>query len=58
MGGECSTHWAVIMRTKFWLENLKGAGHSKDISVDGRIILKWILGKDVWGVKWNVAEGW
>jgi hypothetical protein len=32
------------MHTVFLLENLKGKGHSKDIVVDGRAILKWILG--------------
>jgi len=29
----------------FWLENLKGRVHSKDLGVDGKIILEWILGK-------------
>jgi hypothetical protein len=33
------------MRAKFWPENLKGRYHSEDPGVDGRIILKWILGK-------------
>jgi hypothetical protein len=28
------------MRTKFWLESLKGRGHSEDLGVDVRIILK------------------
>jgi len=28
---------------KFWSENLKVRGHSEDLCVDGRIILKWIL---------------
>jgi hypothetical protein len=30
------------------LENLKGRDHSEDFGVDGRIILKWILGNRVW----------
>jgi hypothetical protein len=34
VGGACSTH------TKYWLENLKGRGHSEDLGVYGRIILK------------------
>jgi len=28
-------------------ENLKGRDHSKELGVDGRIILKWILRKSV-----------
>jgi hypothetical protein len=31
--------------SKFWPENLKEEDHSEDLDVDGRIILKWILGK-------------
>jgi hypothetical protein len=31
--------------TKFWSENLTGRGHLKDTSIDGRIIIKWILEK-------------
>jgi hypothetical protein len=27
------------------LENLKGRDHSKDLGVDGNIILEWILGQ-------------
>jgi len=33
------------MHTEFWLEDLKGRDHLRDLSVDGRIILEWILGK-------------
>jgi hypothetical protein len=33
------------MNTKFWLENLKGTGHFKELGIDGKIILEWILGK-------------
>jgi hypothetical protein len=32
------------------LENLKGRDHSEDLSVDGRIILKWICGKNSLGM--------
>jgi hypothetical protein len=35
------------MSTKFWSENLKGRSHSEDLAIDGRIILKWILGNRV-----------
>jgi len=31
---------------KFWFENLKGAGHSEHLGLDGRIISEWIL--DEW----------
>jgi hypothetical protein len=33
------------MHAVLWLENLKGRDHLKDLGVDGRIILEWILGK-------------
>jgi hypothetical protein len=33
------------MRTKFWLKSVKGRDHSKDLHPDGRIILKFIFGK-------------
>jgi hypothetical protein len=35
----------VRMLTRFWTENLKGRDHAKDLRVDGRIILEWVLGK-------------
>jgi hypothetical protein len=35
------------MRTKFWLESLKVRNNSEDLGVDGKIILKWTVGK--WG---------
>jgi len=33
------------MRTKFESGNLKVRNHAEDLSVDGRIILEWIVGK-------------
>jgi len=33
------------MHTIFWLENLKERDHLEDVSVDGNIILEWILRK-------------
>jgi len=33
------------MRKIFWPGNVKGRGHSEDLGVDGKIILKWILRK-------------
>jgi hypothetical protein len=34
---------------KFWLKNLKGRDHSKDLLGGGKIILEWILGKQEGG---------
>jgi hypothetical protein len=33
------------MHTVFWMENLKGRDHLEDLSIDGKIILEFILGK-------------
>jgi hypothetical protein len=33
------------MRIKFWLASLKGRDHSEHLSIDERIILKWVLKK-------------
>jgi hypothetical protein len=39
------------------LESLKGRENSEDMTVDERIILKWILGNSAWGVGWiNIAQ--
>jgi hypothetical protein len=40
--------------TKFWLENLKGRDYLGDLSVDGRVILKWIL-TNFYGGMWTVS---
>jgi hypothetical protein len=34
------------------LENLKGRYHSKELGVDARIVLEWILEKQVVRVDW------
>jgi hypothetical protein len=45
------------MRTKVWLESLKGRDHSCDVEVDERKILKLTLGKE--GMNWiNLAQDW
>jgi hypothetical protein len=33
------------MGRKFWSENLKKSEHSEGIRIDGKIILKWVLGR-------------
>jgi hypothetical protein len=33
------------MRTTFLFGSLKGRGYSEDIGIDGRIILKYVIGK-------------
>jgi hypothetical protein len=38
-------HWRGENAYKYWLGSLKGRVYSEDIDVDGRIILKWIVGK-------------
>jgi hypothetical protein len=40
------------MHAKFWLDSLKGGDHSENLGIDGRTILRWILGKYGWWV-WN-----
>jgi hypothetical protein len=47
IGGTCSTHERDLeMRSVLWLENLNGRDHSKDLGVDGMIILERVLGKN------------
>jgi hypothetical protein len=31
------------MHTDFWSKNLNGRDHAKDLGVDGKMILQWIL---------------
>jgi len=40
------------MHTIFWLGILNGRDHSRDLGVDGKLILYWILGKQV-GKLWT-----
>jgi hypothetical protein len=42
MGSSCSMH-GQDEKLKFWLEGLKQRDHLEHLSIDRRIILKWIL---------------
>ena len=52
------------VHTGFWWEDVRARGHLEDLSIDGRVILKWIFKMDMWGggkdwidlaQDWNVA---
>jgi hypothetical protein len=45
MGWACSTQKQLGMHTVFCLEKLKVRDHLRDLSVNGKITLEWILGK-------------
>lgn len=46
MGWSCSTHEGKRNFKIFCLKSLKARDHLEDLSVDGRIILKLILGEE------------
>jgi hypothetical protein len=39
------------MHTKFKMENVKGTIHLVDPGIHGKVVLKWILKKEVIGVR-------
>jgi hypothetical protein len=43
MGGACGSTGRREMHVWFWLGNLRERDHLKDLGIDRRIILKWIL---------------
>jgi hypothetical protein len=44
--GECSTDEMILKNTReIWLERGKGRAYIEDLGVDGRVILRRILGK-------------
>jgi hypothetical protein len=43
--------------TGFWWGNLRERDHLENQGVDGRIILRWIFRKVMWGMDWiNLAQ--
>jgi hypothetical protein len=56
MDRACRTNGRKGMHIRYWLEIQKERGHSEDVDVGGRMILKWILeiqDEMVWtGVMW------
>jgi hypothetical protein len=44
--------WGIELRIGFWFENLRERDNSKDLGVDGRIILKQVFNKSV-GMAWT-----
>jgi hypothetical protein len=54
MDRACSTYWG---EERVVVEKPDGRNHLKDLGVDGRIILKWILEKWDGGMDWiDVAQ--
>jgi hypothetical protein len=43
-----SMHERSEIYIKLWSGNLKGRDHLKDLGRDQRIILKWMLNREVW----------
>jgi hypothetical protein len=56
MDRECSTHGGDEKCIQNLSESLKGRYNSEDLVKDGRMILKWILGKKGWRV-W-IGSSW
>jgi hypothetical protein len=50
MGRACSAHGEMRNMCKIFVGKLEGKRHSEEKCVDGRIILKWMLGKYNWRV--------
>jgi hypothetical protein len=47
MGGACGTYGGREMRGGLRWGNLNGRNNLEDLDLDGRIILKWVLKKEV-----------
>jgi len=47
---------ATEVFTGFWLGDAKGRDHWEDLGVEGRITLRWTLGRK--GSMWRTGLGW
>ena len=57
MGGECGAYGGRReVNIRFWWGNLRERDHFEDPSVDGRIILRWILRE--WDVGLWTGSSW
>jgi hypothetical protein len=45
VGGTCGTHGGEEKCLEFWLGGPKGRHHCEDLSVGGRITLRWNIGR-------------
>jgi hypothetical protein len=57
MYGTCSTHGNDNKGVRDYDGNMKGRDHSEDLGVDGRIILKCILGSRVMWLRIGSSGG-
>ena len=53
MGRTCSTSGGKEeLHAGFWWEDLRKGDHLEDPGIEGRIILKWIVGSGIGGMDW------
>jgi hypothetical protein len=42
--------WKTGMLKRFWFRNTEKSGQLKEVDVDGRIMLKWVLNTRTWSL--------